>query len=83
MEFEFVEVCPHCGYVNEWSTNSETFAESCAYTEKCGNCGRKIMLCDACQHADDNEERMCDWNSRTNCFRNPNMIKRRRIRNGR
>lgn len=64
------EVCPFC--------ESESFhpfydAEKRGYITKCSVCGREIFLCDACLHADDNnQEQKCDWKETgrvCKCFR--------------
>lgn len=55
---EAVEVCPHCMSENvfpDWE------AEKQGYAAKCWRCGREIMLCDECLHADDNQGGRCDW----------------------
>lgn len=53
-----VEVCPHC--------LSECVYEDCdpevtSYVKYCTHCGAEIMLCNECLHADDNQNRKCDW----------------------
>ena len=35
--------------------------EKKGYIVTCKGCGKKMFLCDACLHADDNPEGMCDW----------------------
>lgn len=70
---EAVEVCPHCGMENvypNWNVEKQ------GYEAVCQHCGKKIMLCDECRHADDNTEHWCDWceifsddGSRSFCFR--------------
>lgn len=55
---EAVEVCPFCERENvfvNWDV------EKRGYIAKCWQCGRKIMLCDECLHADDNKGGFCDW----------------------
>lgn len=62
---EEVEVCPHCMGENILQHD----VEKDGYEVICSHCGEKIMLCDACMHSDDNENRYCDWNEETGCFR--------------
>ena len=63
------EACPNCETENfypEWNP------EENGYIVICSGCGKKIFLCDACLHADDNPERKCDWKERRDgrgCFR--------------
>lgn len=62
---EAVEMCPHCMGENVfpgWDTEEQ------GYVSVCQHCGEKIMLCDECQHADDNPVGKCDWES-GRCFR--------------
>ena len=44
--WECVEVCPHCDSENilQWNTEIQGFVA------KCQHCGKKMMLCDECQH---------------------------------
>ena len=44
--WECVEVCPHCDNENilQWNTEIQGFVA------KCQHCGKKMMLCDECQH---------------------------------
>lgn len=62
---EEVEVCPHCMGENiiQWNVGRD------GYEINCQHCGKRIMLCDACLHSDDNELRKCDWNENDGCFR--------------
>lgn len=65
---EVTEVCPHCDSENTmvWDIGKE------GYTARCPRCGEKMMLCDECQHADDNPRGFCDWHDNCNggtCFR--------------
>ena len=63
------EVCPEC--------NTENFyykfdPETEGYIVTCKHCGKKLFLCDACLHADDNPEGLCDWHRNETgrgCFR--------------
>lgn len=69
IEIEQVEICPECDTEN---TYPEWDPEEKGYIATCGNCGKKIFLCDACLHADDNDECKCDWREREDgrgCFR--------------
>lgn len=64
--YEAIEMCPHCG--NEsvypmWDVNVK------GYVAICNHCGKEIMLCDECIHAEDelNAHCMgCDWR-KTEC----------------
>lgn len=65
---EEVEVCPYCSSENvlQWDV------EKNGYVVRCSQCGKEMMLCDACMHSDDNKERKCDWHVEGNmsvCFR--------------
>lgn len=66
---EQIETCPHCDCDNvlgNWDSEEK------GYIATCWNCGKKIFLCDACIHADDNPKHKCDWCERENgrgCFR--------------
>lgn len=60
LETEAVEWCPFCGTENSypgWDTSKQ------GYVAVCKECGRQIMLCDECLHADDNLHGNCDWRS--------------------
>ena len=46
--------------------------EEKGYIATCKGCGRKIFLCDACMHSEDNEAMRCDWHRNETghgCFR--------------
>ena len=64
--YEAIETCPHCEEVNiypMWDTNVR------GYIAICEHCGKEIMLCDECMHAEDelNENGCrCDWH-KTEC----------------
>lgn len=61
--FEAVEVCPHCDSENVypmWDT------EISGFVAVCWHCGKEILLCDECMHADTNPDRYCDW-CKTEC----------------
>jgi hypothetical protein len=65
---EEVEVCPYCDSENiiQWDVEKD------GYVIKCSQCGKEMMLCDACYHSDDNKEQKCDWHVKGNmciCFR--------------
>lgn len=54
---ETVELCPFCSGENvyqNWDIKKNGYKARCQY------CGRMIMLCDECLHADDNPYRNCD-----------------------
>lgn len=63
------EVCPECETENfylMWDPEEK------GYIAQCFKCGKKIFLCDACIHADDNKSHRCDWNETETgrgCFR--------------
>lgn len=57
VELEETEVCPHC----EAEVTVVWDVEKQGYQTTCPNCGKKIMLCDACLNAEDNEYMRCDW----------------------
>lgn len=59
---EVTEICPHCEAENTmvWDVKRD------GYEAFCSHCGKKMMLCDECLHADDNKG--CDWRNGT-CFR--------------
>lgn len=55
---EYVEVCPYCGYENIY----DDYDVENGYVMNCRGCGKRIFLCDACSHADDNyRSGFCDW----------------------
>lgn len=70
MERVEVEVCPYCS--NEISMRWNV--ERDGYQINCPFCGKKIMLCNACRHSDDNPEQKCDWSEEYNCFRKPKAV---------
>lgn len=68
-KYKVYEMCPHCEEENELEWNVEIMG----YVAECQNCGKKLLLCDECMHADDNEEMHCDWRDNGcggTCFRN-------------
>lgn len=55
---EAVEMCPHCdgeNVYNGWDVDLK------GYVAICKHCGKEIMLCDECFHAEDNPLMKCDW----------------------
>lgn len=62
---EEVEICPHCMRENiiQWNVEKD------GYEIICHHCGKKIMLCDACMHSNDNQGQECDWCETEGCFR--------------
>lgn len=55
---DVVEACPYCGCENVftgWDVKSNGFVADC------WQCGKEILLCDECMHADDNQAMKCDW----------------------
>lgn len=62
--FEVVEVCPHCDHENVYKNYK---VEEHGYMAKCQHCGKIIMLCDECCHADDNPDQHCNWNAENGC----------------
>lgn len=65
---EAVEVCPHCERENvypNWDVKTQS------YVAICQECGKEIMLCDECLHADDNPGQKCNWCEEKGCFRHP------------
>lgn len=66
---EQVEMCPYCEAENSYPGWDP---EEKGYIATCTNCGKKIFLCDACLHAEDNLTQKCNWcetNSGRGCFR--------------
>lgn len=74
-----LERCPHCGRDNEfqWNANTMGFIAHCVF------CGKTLLLCDECIHADDGlnaECRGCNWHEMQKgvscCFRykKPDMM---------
>lgn len=64
------EPCPHCGNEIEmrWNTDADGFKAFCPV------CGKRLMLCDECIHAED--YRGCDYNSASDsCYRNEEAVK--------
>ena len=64
--WEVTEVCPSCDF--EVTVNWDT--ETQGYEIFCPNCGQKMLLCDACMHAEDGGVVICDWAANNGCFRN-------------
>lgn len=72
---EEIEMCPHCDneITVEWDVEKD------GYEVTCSECGRKIMLCDACSHSIDNCNRYCDWCD-GKCFRKfPSSVGKYRV----
>lgn len=74
MAWDVVETCPHCEAENLWE-NLDPVA--CGYKTICPECGKTMMLCDECMHANDNPLQKCDWRGEFGeehgwgkCFRN-------------
>ncbi len=69
INIEQVEICPECDAENVfpgWDPEEK------GYIATCQTCGKKIFLCDACLHADDNPKGKCDWYKNEDgrgCFR--------------
>lgn len=63
-KYEVTEVCPHCERENTLTWDPEEDG----YTVYCPKCGNKMMLCDACRHAEDNPKGYCDWKE-SGCWR--------------
>ena len=62
------EMCPHCEQEHDYHAD----VESDGYIVVCKGCDRKIFLCDACMHSEDNEGMYCDWHKTSTgsaCFR--------------
>lgn len=62
---EEVEWCPCCNYEVEFPHD----VEKDGYNVICPNCGKELMLCDACMHSEDNLRMKCNWSKETGCFR--------------
>ena len=58
MNIEQTEICPFCDSENSYPGYDP---EVSGYVTTCSDCGRKIFLCDACLHADDNTGAICNW----------------------
>ena len=67
--FEAVEMCSFCESENTypmWDVDTK------GYMTICNHCGKEIMLCDECMHAEDNPLMKCDWRQTEcggKCFR--------------
>lgn len=55
---EVVESCPYCDAENTYINYD---AKERGYKTTCYECGKEIMLCSECLHAEDNPNGMCDW----------------------
>ena len=56
--FEAVEMCAFCESENTYPMHN---VDVDGYVVICKYCGQQIMLCDECQHSEDNPNRHCDW----------------------
>ena len=56
-EYIVTEVCPHCEAEVEmrWNVAAD------GYKAFCPHCGKRLMLCDACQHPEDKCVENCDY----------------------
>lgn len=69
---EAVEICSYCEKENIFQNYD---ADQKGYKVRCQHCGKEIMLCDECLHAEDNKGMKCDWhpseynNAAGVCFR--------------
>lgn len=60
-----VITCDRCNCDNVFSNRS-------SYIVSCWNCGKNMMLCEACLSAEDNTSHFCDYKERKgkcSCFR--------------
>lgn len=60
------EYCPHCDCENEFLEWDGKFVKWCQ------ECGRLLMLCDACMHENESgdcDSSICDWVDGGHCFR--------------
>lgn len=62
-EYTVTEWCPHCESEIEMTWN----VDDRGYKAFCPVCGKRLMLCDECQHADD--ALPCDYNQETDSCR--------------
>ena len=67
-----IEICPHCDYENQFEWDVTTMG----FKTVCRNCGKQLLLCDECCHAEDGLNKnacRCDWREDANgnsiCFR--------------
>jgi len=54
---EAIDICPYCDTENYFTTEN-------GYIGRCRNCGREMMMCDACGHCDEEGNWIrdeCDW----------------------
>ena len=58
-EYIVTEVCPHCEAEVEmrWNVAAD------GYKAFCPHCGKRLMLCDACQHPEGKCVENCDYTS--------------------
>ena len=57
------ETCPHCGTEVEmiWNVEADGYKAFCPY------CGKRLMLCDECQHPNGEYCGDCDYSSLGDC----------------
>ena len=66
MLHEIIETCPHC--MAEISMTWDTEADG--YKAFCPFCGKRLMLCDECQHRNDGKfTDDCDYDCKTDICR--------------
>lgn len=73
---EVTEVCPHCEAEITMTWNTEVMG----FHAFCPVCGKRLMLCDECQHTvcQDGEPHNCDYDSATDtCHRQKNSLPRK------
>lgn len=64
--YTVVEFCPHCESEIEMQWNTDILG----FEAFCPVCGKRLMLCDECRHAEDGAH--CDYDSETDsCKHNP------------
>lgn len=65
--YEVTEVCPHCEQEVTMVWDVETYG----YHAYCPFCGKRLMLCDMCQHQNGEEQATgdCDYDSKTDTCR--------------
>ena len=56
-EYGVSETCQHCGFDAELAWDTEAYG----YNIFCPNCGKEMMLCEMCKHAQDNLKGYCDF----------------------
>ena len=76
MENIVTELCPHCETEIEMSWDVKVLG----YKAYCPHCGKRLMLCDACQHPDGEYADNCDYCSATDTCRH-NLTNKEREEN--